>query len=78
LAATGWRLRRSQDALNPRELAGRYFSDELIDTKLVLRVLPIPLTAATMTMLIPTAIRPYSMAVAPDSSLKNFEISNIA
>jgi hypothetical protein len=53
----------------------RYFSEVLIEVKLVLRVVPMPLTAATITMLRPAAIRQYSMAVAPDSSLRNLEIS---
>ena len=34
-----------------------------------------PFTAARITMLKPTAIRQYSMAVAPDSSLRNLEIN---
>ena len=34
-------------------------------------LVPTPLTAVIITMLIPTAIRQYSMAVAPDSSLRN-------
>src|SRR5579871_6397215 len=53
----------------------RYFSDELIDENLVLTVLPMPLTAVMITMLSPTAIRQYSIAVAPDSSSRNREIS---
>jgi hypothetical protein len=53
----------------------RYFSDELIEVKLVLSVVPMPLTAARITMLMPTAIRQYSMAVAPDSSCRNLEIN---
>jgi len=55
-----------------RSLFG-YFSDVFTEVKLVLSVLPMPLTAARITMLMPTAIRQYSMAVAPDSSHKNFE-----
>src|SRR5215467_9519880 len=34
----------------------------------VLRVLPMPLTTAMMATEMPAAMRPYSMAVAPDSS----------
>jgi hypothetical protein len=52
-----------------------YFSDALIEVNLVLRLLPRLLTAATITMLIPVAIRQYSIAVAPDSLLRNLEIS---
>jgi hypothetical protein len=48
-----------------------YFSEVLIATKLVLRALPTPLTAVMMTIAIPAAIKPYSMAVAPESSDKN-------
>jgi hypothetical protein len=41
-------------------------------SNLVLRLPPMPLTAAMITSEMPAAIRPYSMAVAPDSSAKNF------
>ncbi len=43
-----------------------YFSDELMDVKLALRVVPNPFTAAMIASAIPAAIRPYSIAVAPD------------
>ena len=38
---------------------------------LVLRVLPIELTVAMITTEMPAAMRPYSIAVAPDSSFRN-------
>ena len=50
----------------------RYFSEVLIELNLVLRFEPRPLTATMIAIEIPAAIRPYSMAVAPDSSDKNF------
>jgi hypothetical protein len=56
-------------------LTRRYFSDEFTEVNLPLRAVPIPLTAVMMTMLMPTAIRQYSIAVAPVSSSRNFEIS---
>jgi hypothetical protein len=62
-------------ALNGEKTRCRYFSDVLIEVKLVLTVLPMLLTAVTITMLRPAAIRQYSMAVAPDSSRRNLEIS---
>src|ERR1700720_1578728 len=40
---------------------------------LVFNVLPIPLTTAMMATEMPAAMRPYSMAVAPDSSFTNRE-----
>ena len=40
-------------------------------TNLVLSVVPMPLTAVMITMLMPAAIRAYSMAVAPHSSATN-------
>jgi hypothetical protein len=43
-----------------------YFNDELTETNVVLTLLPTPLTAATITMLMPIATKAYSMAVAPD------------
>src|SRR5258708_719671 len=53
----------------------RYFSDAFTEANLVLRAVPMLLTAVMITMLRPTAIRQYSMAVAPDSSRRNLEIS---
>src|SRR5258706_11197388 len=47
-----------------------YFSDVLIAPNLVLRLPPMPLTAPMIASEIPAAIRPYSMAVAPDSSFR--------
>ena len=43
-----------------------YFSDELIPLKVPLRVVPKPFTATMIAIEIPAAIRPYSIAVAPD------------
>jgi hypothetical protein len=43
-----------------------YFNDELTEPNVVLTLLPTPLTAATITMLMPIATKAYSMAVAPD------------
>jgi hypothetical protein len=48
----------------------RYFSAVETDPNVVLRLVPVPLSPAMMATPIPDAIRPYSMAVAPDSSLK--------
>ena len=47
-----------------------YFSEVLIAPNLVLRLQPMPLTAPMIASEIPAAIRPYSMAVAPDSSVR--------
>ena len=57
--------------LQPLKL--RYFSAVLIEVNPVLRVPPMPLTAVMITMLMPAAIRQYSIAVAPESSSRNFE-----
>src|ERR1700687_3142100 len=48
----------------------RYFSELLMSVNLVLRLEPRPLTTAMIASEMPAAIRPYSMAVAPDSSFK--------
>jgi hypothetical protein len=48
-----------------------YFSEVLIVEKVVLRVEPSLLTVAMMARLMPAAISPYSIAVAPDSSARN-------
>jgi hypothetical protein len=43
-----------------------YFSDAFTEVNLLLSVVPIPLTAARITILRPVAIKQYSIAVAPD------------
>ncbi len=48
--------------------ANAYFIAVEIVWNVVLRLVPTPWTAAMITTEIPAAIRPYSMAVAPDSS----------
>lgn len=48
-----------------------YFNEELIEVNLVLSLVPRPLTTAMIARLMPAAIRPYSMAVAPVSSARN-------
>src|ERR1700730_8676439 len=58
-----------------RLLCRRYFSDVLTETNLLLTAVPRPLTTVTIMMLIPAAMMQYSMAVAPDRSLRNFENS---
>jgi hypothetical protein len=50
-----------------------YFNELLIEVKFVLRVVPRPFTAAIIASEMPAAMRPYSIAVAPDSSDKNFK-----
>ena len=45
-----------------------------IDVNWVFNPVPRPFTTAMMAKAIPAAIRPYSIAVAPDSSDKNFRI----
>ena len=54
-----------------RVLSSRlYFSELLTEANFALRFVPRPLTTATIAIEIPAAIRPYSMAVAPDSSFR--------
>ena len=62
------------DAVSPggRRQAATYFSELEIDVNSVFRVLPSPFTTAMIASAIPAAIRPYSIAVAPLSSEKNF------
>src|SRR5438309_11356214 len=50
-----------------------YFSEVEIVLKLVDSCLPTPLTAVMIAIAMPAAIRPYSMAVAPDSSFTKRE-----
>jgi len=44
---------------------------------LVFNVVPIELTVAIITTEMPAAMRPYSIAVAPDSSLRNAKTFDI-
>jgi hypothetical protein len=50
----------------------------LIDVSLVLILMPRLLTIAMMASEMPAAIRPYSMAVAADSSARNFHGADYA
>ena len=50
-----------------------YFNEVLTEPKTELTLVPRPFTAAMIAIAIPAAMRPYSIAVAPDSSLKNVE-----
>ena len=52
-----------------------YFNWVLIEPKLVLSFVPRPFTTAMIASAIPDAIRPYSIAVAPDSFFRNSEIN---
>jgi hypothetical protein len=51
---------------------GGYFNCDEIEEKVVLSFGPMPFTVAIMASAMPPAIRLYSMAVAPDSSAKNW------
>ena len=53
---------------------GNYFKEVLIDVNLSFMVLPRLFTTVMIARAMPAAIRPYSIAVAPDSSDQNFQI----
>ncbi len=55
----------------PPDEASAYFSELLIEVYLSFRLVPRPLTTAMIASEMPAAIRPYSIAVAPDSLDKN-------
>lgn len=63
------------EARCPRwEMGGRnYFKELLIEVNLSFSVVPRLFTTVMIASAIPAAIRPYSIAVAPDSSDQNFE-----
>jgi len=69
--------RRALEIERGRKLCGPhksfYFSEVLTEVNTPLRLEPTPLTAVMIAMAMPAAIRPYSMAVAPDSSDKNLK-----
>ena len=52
-------------------MVGAYFSELLIEVNWVLRAVPNPFTTVIIASAMPAAIRPYSIAVAPDWSHKN-------
>ncbi len=61
----------NKSLISPAPTKAAYFKEVLIDVNLVLSLVPSPFTTAMMASEIPAAIRPYSMAVAPDSSARN-------
>src|SRR5579859_5785164 len=54
--------------LDLKKSTSAYLSELLIEVNLPCKLLPRPLTTAIIASAMPAAIRPYSMAVAPDSS----------
>src|SRR4029077_5060126 len=56
----------------PRRIDINYFSELLSDANFELSLPPIPFTLEMITSEIPAAISPYSIAVAPESSARNF------
>jgi hypothetical protein len=57
--------------LPPEKGAEDYLSEVLSEVKTVFRLVPRPFTAAMIAKAMPAAMRPYSMAVAPESSDRN-------
>jgi hypothetical protein len=57
--------------------AAGYFSADDTDEKVVLSLLPTPLRTVIIATAMPAAMRPYSMAVAADSSFKNLMIRRV-
>ena len=55
-----------------------YFSAVFTDVKVVLRVVPSAVTTVMIAIEMPAAIKPYSIAVAPESSFKKRRIVVIA
>ena len=56
---------------------GNYFNEVLIEVNLSFIVVPRPFTTVMIASAMPAAIRPYSIAVAPDSSDQNFRIMRV-
>src|SRR3954465_6418908 len=52
---------------------GNYFKEVLIEPNLSFKVVPRLFTTVMIANAMPAAIRPYSIAVAPDSSDQNFK-----
>ena len=68
----GLDLTESQPLLE-KETGRNHFNELLIELNLSLSVLPRPFTTAMIARAIPAAIRPYSIAVAPDWSDRKFD-----
>ena len=58
--------------LHEKETGRNHFNELLTEVNLSLSVLPKPFTTAMIARAIPAAIRPYSIAVAPDWSDRKF------
>ena len=56
----------SEKGFPPEKGPRNYFKELLIEVNWVLSVVPRPFTAAIIASEMPAAIRPYSIAVAPD------------
>ena len=56
---------------------GNYFNEVLIEVNLSFIVVPRPFTTVMIASAMPAAIRPYSIAVAPDSSDQNFKTMRV-
>jgi hypothetical protein len=75
-----WRIKNQETGRSARPVSkcppkmGGYFSEVLMLLKVPLSAVPTPFTAVMIAIAIPAAIKPYSMAVAPDSFLRNFKI----
>jgi len=54
--------------------SGNYFKELLIEVNFSFMVVPRPFTTVMIASAMPAAIRPYSIAVAPESSVQNFKI----
>src|SRR6202023_1878582 len=63
----------SPEAFDAWSVAFAYFSEVLIEENWVFSLVPRPLTTAMIASEMPAAIRPYSIAVAPDSSFTKRE-----
>src|SRR5262249_4611309 len=71
------RSRRRRRLQPNRDVYGAYLSCAEMSLNLPLRVEPIVFTVAIITTEMPAAIRPYSIAVAPDSSFRNAKTLDI-
>src|SRR3954469_6886768 len=58
----------------PEMGGGNYFKEVLIEVNFSFIVVPRPFTTVMIASAMPAAIRPYSIAVAPESSVQNFKI----
>lgn len=73
MRAIVWKQPLKKNSLRWEMEGGNYFKEVLIEPNFSFMLVPRLFTTVMIASAIPAAIRPYSIAVAPDSSDQNFK-----